>query len=310
MTSSFRYPSQLLHSYTEPQWLPPTHDQQSSSLDRLEAEEQAQIQRIKALVLPENIPDPIGMDDSKKFALNAQQSAAASAEADAALLGPSTSALVQQPSFWERHQAEIFGTPSTSNNQEEEGHNNNNERQSTLEASMVARKTPGSAYRDRSLAPTPITMSAYKRSTRSTSTGSVGSTNSSRSSTSLKRMASGSHGSTTSSSQRRAPSPRTERNPLFGGSSDSTSSERFDFGTAATTTPAPASATTTTTTGAATPSSSSSSFLAAGDTNNNNTSNNSSSMMSLSHDDDEGDTTFDRTYDDDDEDDDDDMDEE
>ncbi|KAL7581170.1 hypothetical protein ACA910_005959 [Epithemia clementina (nom. ined.)] len=89
MTSSFRYPPQLLHSFTESQWLPATEEQQTSSLDRLEAEEQARVQLLKRKVLPEHIPDPIGVDDTKKFTLTAQQqSAASSAESAAALFGP------------------------------------------------------------------------------------------------------------------------------------------------------------------------------------------------------------------------------
>mmetsp|Transcript_2415 Transcript_2415/g.5010 ORF Transcript_2415/g.5010 Transcript_2415/m.5010 type:complete len:265 (-) Transcript_2415:19-813(-) len=254
MTSSFRYPPQLLHSYTESQWLPPTQDQQSSSLDRLEAEEQAQIQRLKKLVLPENIPDPIGMDDSKKFALNAQQS---STDADASMLGPTTS-LSQQPSFWERHRRSVLGDSGALDDEEDEDDEVKKSASAADEGNLLFRNPPGSAYRDRSLASTSITMSAYKRSTTRPTLSTTGATTS----TAIKRMASA------PTTTRHTPSPRTDssrNHPLFGNSSDFT----LD-------TPAPGQGMT---------------ELAAG---NPNATTNSSSMMSLSHDD----TTFDQDYDD------------
>ena len=60
--------------------------QNPCSLDRLEEEEKARIHQLKLQVLPENVPDPIGIDDAKRFALNAQQSSSVTTTDSAAVL--------------------------------------------------------------------------------------------------------------------------------------------------------------------------------------------------------------------------------
>ena len=75
-------------------------------MDRLEAEEKARVQKLKRQVLPENIPDPIGLDDTKKFSLNNDQQASTDfLGSTAALYGPliSTNSNVQQL-FWEKYE--------------------------------------------------------------------------------------------------------------------------------------------------------------------------------------------------------------
>lgn len=105
MASFFRYPYPLLHSYAEPQWLPPTEGQKTSSLDRLEEEELAHFQRVKKCVLPENIPDPIGIDDSKKFALHSTQQPSA-LDQETSWMQFLTGATIGSPKqqFWQKYQ--------------------------------------------------------------------------------------------------------------------------------------------------------------------------------------------------------------
>lgn len=150
-------------------------------MDRLEEEEQWQIERLKKLVLPDNIPSPVGMDDSKKFALNAQQSKTG-ADSDAVLLGSGIS-VPQQLSFWDRHyQSVVNGTVGKSQKRDPRAQDNNDGPSSDTAAAAAAMSPRTSTFksspsfvdkralllvghqRDRSLASTPtITMSAYKK---------------------------------------------------------------------------------------------------------------------------------------------------
>lgn len=109
------------------------------------------------------------MDDSKKFALNAQQSKNG-AESDIALLG--SNLVPQQLSFWDRHYQSVVNgtvgnrmdsriqTGSSSDTAAAAAASTPAEKSS---ASLVEKRALLVGQRDRSLASTPITMSAYKK---------------------------------------------------------------------------------------------------------------------------------------------------
>ncbi|GKY93092.1 hypothetical protein MPSEU_000277500 [Mayamaea pseudoterrestris] len=86
--SSFRYPNQLLHQMTEPQWL--ARPRGRSRLDDLETQEAAHLKELSRQVLPE-APVPIGLStESAEAKLKPFE--------DALLLAPP----IRQP-FWITH---------------------------------------------------------------------------------------------------------------------------------------------------------------------------------------------------------------
>lgn len=88
---SFKSPSQLLHSLTEPQWFPRAAEETESSLKKLEAEEEEYREEMR-LIAEASAPAQIGLSSSK----NQSSEGAADITTDDDL--PVTT----RPRFWNR----------------------------------------------------------------------------------------------------------------------------------------------------------------------------------------------------------------